>query len=184
MKKLYWMIAVLCVLGIASTLWADDGDDPQAYGKPYSGSMNKLVGGVTFHTKIPAITNLPLKDGDFSYDLMYEYHEGIGFWQIGASYAPGPSDNRFDYILTPQVNLIIKDRFYRLGVGALKSHVETQDERHWTDIYWQIIAGIEIPLGSHFGIDLYGHYVFKRWDKITESNDGGLEYSALLAVSF
>jgi hypothetical protein len=115
---------------------------------------------------------------------MYEYHEGIGLWQIGADYVPRSSDKRFDSIITPCINLILKDRIYRIGLGALKSHVETDGDSYWTDIYYQVIAGLGIPLGSRFSFDIYGHYVFKKWDKFTDSDYAGFEYSALLGISF
>jgi hypothetical protein len=119
-----------------------------------------------------------------SYDLMYEYHEGIGFWQLGASYAPGPSDKRFDYVITPELSLILKDRIFRLGVGAMKSYVKSEEDSNWTSLYWKATAGLGIPLGKHLGIDLYANYLFKSWGKITDKDTSGLDYRALISFGF
>ncbi|MBU1170647.1 MAG: hypothetical protein KKD44_13885 [Proteobacteria bacterium] len=174
------MIALVLVCSFSLTAQADS----TRLGKPVGGPMHKLVAGAQYHTTIPDFTDLPLKRGDYSYKLLYEYHEGIGFWQLGASYAPSPKDRDIDYVLTPQINLILKDRFYRLGAGALKSRVKGKTESHWTDVYWQICAGLGIPLGSRFSFDVYAHYVFESWDSIRDSDKGGVEYSALLGVTF
>lgn len=181
--KYICLIAGLAVFVLTTSVPVMAQTNPR-FGKTPDASLNKLVVGAQGHATISDFTDLPLKSGDYSYKLMYEYHEGIGYWQLGASYAPSPSAEGVEYVLTPQVNLILKDRIYRLGAGALKSYVEGDEDSHWTSVYWQICAGLGIPLGSRFSLDLYGHYVFERWDSIRDSDKGGVEYSALLAFTF
>lgn len=147
-------------------------------------STHKLAGGARGHASFPGIDNLPLEKGDYSYLLMYEYHESKAFWQFGASYAPAPSDDRFEYIITPQMNLIFKDKIFRLGGGVMTSRVKTANDSDWTNMLWQICFGLEIPLGSRIGIDIYGYYVYESWKTFTDSDKTGLEYSALLSIAF
>ncbi len=145
---------------------------------------HKLALGAQYHGSIDSVSGLPLKRGDLGYLLAYEYHEEIAFWQIGLGYAPEKRTESKARLLTPQINLIFKDGIYRLGAGALKSHVEIDGTTHWTDLYWQMMAGIEIPLGSHAAMGLYGSYLFDAWDNITETEENGLTATLLLSWGF
>lgn len=174
------MILILVVATVATASTARTAK--HRFGKTMEGPSHRLAIGAQGHTRIDAFTDRALDKGDISYTMLYEYHEGIGLWQLGAGYAPSVDDA--DYVITPQINLIIKDRFYRLGSGAVMSYVKRDGDRDWTDVYWQVLAGVSIPLGSRFSVDVYGHYVFEKWNEITDSDRGGLEYSALLAVTF
>ncbi|GAB6093949.1 hypothetical protein JCM14469_02010 [Desulfatiferula olefinivorans] len=174
--------AMILILLAASAVSAAPRSARHRFGTPAEGPSQRLAVGIQGHTDIEAFTDRPLSNGDLSGTLFYEYHEGIGLWQIGAAYAP--SADHADEVFTPQISLILKDRIYRMGTGALISYVKQDGDRDWTDVYWQILAGLSIPLGKRFSVDVYGHYVFEAWDEITDSDRGGLEYSALLSVSF
>lgn len=145
---------------------------------------SKLALGVMWMPEIPGFTGYPFEEGDLSYKLFYEYHEGIGFWQLGLGYTPSPGNDAIDDVLTPEINLILEDGVCQLGLGAMMSHVNGEVESDWTDVYWQIIAGIEIPLGSRFGLELHGHYLFEQWGDIGDSDKGGPGGSVLLSFSF
>lgn len=145
---------------------------------------HKLALGARYHDKVTSVPGLPYESGDLSWLLAYEYHESIVFWQLGLGYTPERNTDAEVKVFTPQVNLIFKDGIYRLGTGVLKSYVDNQGETDWTDLYWQMIAGLEIPLGSVASIGLYGCYVFHKWDEITKTDDNGLEGNLLLSVGF
>lgn len=175
---------ILLMLLVCSIPFAFAEDDDFTYGKPMRGSMHRISGGARIHDNLPGVIDVPLEKHDLSYRLMYEYHEGVGYWQMGASWTPSPDDERFEYVVTPEFNLILKDRIYRLGTGIMKSRVKTDDESFWTVMYWQVIAGIGIPLGDRFELGIFGHYVFKNWRHVTETDEAAIEGSALLSVSF
>jgi hypothetical protein len=147
-------------------------------------ATSKIAVGVRLYDEFPGLKNFPVEKDDLGYELMYEYHEGIGYWQLGAVYMPAPDDDRFDYLVSPQINLILKDRIYRIGTGALKTYVKTDDDEYWTDLHWQMILGLGLPLGDHLSIDVYAHYVFKSWKDFTDTDMAAIDYSALLSVSF
>lgn len=177
------IVLIMALYALPAAAW--NGGQSYRYGKTKNPTtMNKLAAGVMWHPDIPGFTEYPLEEGDLSYKLIYEYHEGIGFWQLGLGYVPSPENKAVDQVLTPEINLVLKDGIYHLGVGALMSYVEDASETDWTGVYWQILAGIEIPLGSRFGLGLHGHYIFEDWDSIKDSDKGGFGYSALVSFSF
>lgn len=128
-------------------------------------TTHKISIGAKSHFDYANFDKMPIEEEDFSYLMFYEMHNDFAYWQLGGSFTPGPDDDRFDHIITPQINLIAKDKIFRVGLGALASNVKIDGDSDWTDLYWQAIFGIGIPLGEHFGIDLYGHYIFKSWTK-------------------
>ncbi|WP_300673839.1 hypothetical protein [Desulfoluna sp.] len=145
---------------------------------------HKLALGARYHDKIKGMPELPFDKGDLSWLLAYEYHAPLAFWQLGLGYTPESNTDSGAKVFTPQINLIFKDSIYRLGAGALKSYVDVDGETDWTDIYWQMIAGIEVPLGAHASLGLYGCYVFNKWDEITQTDDNGITGNLLLSVGF
>ena len=63
------------------------------------------------------------------------------------------------------------------------SHVSAE-KSEWTDLHWQAIMGISIPLGPRISVDLYGYYLFHKWDEIAKGSDNALEASLFLALQF
>ncbi len=170
---------------LASILPAGAFENQTRFGKAKTSvSTGKITAGVRLHDEFPGLPELPVEKDDLSYELMYEYHEGIGLWQIGAGYMPGPRDDRFNYLITPQVNLIFKDRIYRLGSGIMKTYVESDSGSSWTDLYWQVIAGLGFSFGDHFGLDIYAHYVIENWKDIGDTDMAAVDYTAHLSISF
>ena len=149
-------------------------------------SIHKISFGGKYHFDYSNFDRIPIEEDDYSYLMFYEMHNDFAYWQLGGSFTPGPDDDRFDYIITPQINLIAKDSIFRLGLGALTSNLKIDGDNDWTKVYWQVIFGLGIPLGSRFGIDIYGHYVFEgwNWDKITEPASEAPEISVMLNFAF
>ena len=180
-KQLRLFIIVFFIVSLSSTAYAEKrkswltntGDK----------TTGKIAAGARLHFDYAEFDRIPIQEDDYSYLLFYEIHNEFAYWQIGGAFTPGPEDNRFDHIITPQLNLIAKDSIYRLGVGALISNVKMNDDSDWTRVYWQGIFGIGIPIGR-FGIDLYGHYVFESWNKPGEPASEAPEVSLLVNFSF
>lgn len=147
-------------------------------------TTHKISIGGKLHFDYSNFDRIPIKEDDYSYLLFYEMHNDFAYWQIGGSFTPGPDDDRFDHIITPQINLIAKDRIFRIGMGALTSCVKLNGDSDWTRVYWQAIFGLGIPIGKHFGIDIYGHYVFKSLNKIGEPASEAPEVSVLVNFAF
>lgn len=144
-----------------------------------------ISAGARYHVDHSVCEELPFGDGDVSYGLAYEYHEESGYWQIAMNYTPDiTGTNLTDYVITPQINLIFKDRMWRGGIGALRSYVRDVDNNgDWTDMYWQMLAGIHLPL---FGLklDVHAYYVFEKWNELDEFDSEDIEFGAWLKFSF
>ncbi len=181
-RGLILMVLALVVPAIACPAAAFD--KTTRMGEPKSNrSTSRISMGVRLMDEFPGLKDFPVEKDDLAYEMMYEYHEGIGLWQIGAAYIPD-GDDRFDQLITPQVNLIFKDRIYRLGSGVLKTWVKTEDDDAWTDLYWQVIAGLGFTFGDVIGLDISVHYVFENWKDITDTDMAAVDYSARLSLSF
>ncbi len=148
-----------------------------------SEGTHKLTLGARYNDEVKAVSGLPFEKGDVSWLLAYEYHEQIAFWQIGVDYAPKSSTESEAKVITPQISLIFKDDIYRLGAGALQSYVDIDGNTDWTALYFQMIAGVDIPLGSRASLGLYGCYVFRRWNELIETDENGLAANLILSWS-
>lgn len=178
-RQIFLLTIILSITTTASAetenrwLGLDGGDE----------TNGKLAIGARYHFDYKDLEDIPVQEEDLSYHIFYEVHNDFAFWQIGSSFTPGPDDDRFDQIITPQLNLIIKDRIYRLGIGAMISSVSINDESDWSSVYWQGIFGFGIPLGP-IGIDLMGHYVFESWSKPHEPATDAPEISLTITYDF
>jgi len=159
-----------------------------------------ITAGARMHVEHSAFTALPFDDGDFGYLLAYEYHEGLGLWQAGVEYAPSPDgDPNVDYVVTPQVSLILQDRIFRAGLGVLWSYVardsagvtppsdETPPEDiidGWSDPYWQFNLGLSFPIRERFALSIDSFYVFEKWGSLKEFDIGDIEFGASFSVKF
>lgn len=146
---------------------------------------HRLAFGVTCHKAHSDFEALPFEDGDLSYGLYYEYHEGIGYWQIGADFTPSiQGAPQINHIVTPRISLIIKDRFYRAGIGVLKSYISDKDDLIAdTDLYYQLNFGVHFPVFDRIGMDLNLLYSIEKWRDIDfEFKD--LEYGLMVDYMF
>jgi hypothetical protein len=126
---------------------------------------------------------LPFYNGDFSFGVDYEYHEEIAYWQLAGMYTPTlGGTNNADYAITPQLNLIFKDRCWRGGVGALITYVGG-DNDGWTDVYWQALLGIGFPIGKA-SVEFQVCHVFPSWEEIVDFSFGELEYALWVNFRF
>lgn len=140
---------------------------------------------MTYHKAHSDFESLPFGDGDLSYGLSYEYHEGIGYWLLGVDLTPSIGDNDLiDHVVTPRLALIIKDRIYRAGVGVLKSYISDKGNLiDDTDVYYQFNFGISVPLASQLCFDINSLYSFEKWRDINfEVSD--IEFNVIVNYLF
>ena len=140
--------------------------------------------GVRRHSQHSVFKELPFDDGDLSYGIAYEHHDQNAYWQLAVAYAPQPGTNGVDFVVTPQINLIVKDRIWRAGIGVLDSYIEMEDgESDWSDVYFQFLTGIHLPVfGGQF--DILAYYPFGEWGDIGDFDFDDLDYGAWLTFSF
>lgn len=149
--------------------------------KPY----HTLGTGARYHQKHTAFAEYPFGKGDLSYGLVYEFHEENAYWQVACGYASRPSGTpQSDYAVTPQVNLIIKDRIWRGGLGVAWTYVAGQpDGSGWTDFYWQFLAGISMPV-VRLPLSVLAYYPFDRWSNLDEFDFRDVEYGVWVHFRF
>jgi len=167
-------------------------------GHTQAANPHSLTAEGRYHCESTVCEDLPYAKGDLSYLLAYEYTEGFLAWQLGLDTAPNvkgvkqpvdpnvrvpPPDT--DYILTPQLNLLAKDRGFTGGVGIRSSYIrDTEGGDEWTSLYYQFQLGLRIPV--YKAISLVGDvfYAFEDWGKMTDFRFGDLEYGAGLNYQF
>lgn len=141
--------------------------------------------GARQHVDHSTYTELPFNDGDLSYGIAYEYHEGQAYWQIALDYAPDITGTNFvDSVLTPQLNLIFEDRAWRGGLGILTSYIVSDDDDDWTDIYWQFLFGIHLGMSKNIQLDVFAYYPFEGWAEIGEFDGKDIEFGGWLHFPF
>ena len=141
--------------------------------------------GMVYHKAHSDFEDLPFRDGDLTYTMSYEYHEGIGYWLLGIGFTPSIDGNSdIDHVITPELSLVIKDRIYRAGIGILKSYIsDKNDEIDDTDIYYRFNLGLNLPFSTHFCVDMNALYVFEKWRDI-DFEFGDIEYGIIFNYIF
>lgn len=158
---------------------------------PAALAENAITAGARYHATHSHYLELPFEKGDISYTLGYEYHEASAFWQLLLGYTPDVdkgNDGRgigVDYVLTPQINLLFVDKNCMLGIGVLSSYMERLDnaKSDWTDIYWQMLFGFQIPLPI-FNIDVMAYYPFEEWKTFTDFETKDIEFGVQIKRMF
>ena len=115
---------------------------------------------------------------DLSYMLAYEWEEQQAFWQIAVDYAPEiDTTNSVNSIITPQLNLLFKDKGWLGGIGVLSSLIEEDSgEDDWSDAYYQLIIGFSLPVfGLKFNISAY--YQFDSFSDIESFEEDNIDYA-------
>lgn len=141
--------------------------------------------GLRNHVKHSTFTLVPFNE-DLSYEFVYDSGADGGYWQIVLGYTPhitaSEGKDAVDYVVTPQLNLLMEDVTWRMrgGVGAVSSYVSYEDKGgDWTKVYWQFIAGLNIPLGS-MHLDIMAYYVFEDWNELKKYDSKDIEFGATL----
>ncbi|MBL7077121.1 MAG: hypothetical protein ISS31_06600 [Kiritimatiellae bacterium] len=122
-------------------------------------------------------------DDESTYGLVYEYHEGNTFWQLGAQYGTGLGSNEVDYVITPEINLMLTDGAWRGGIGALATYVSTDEDSDWSDIYYQLILGFDVPLGG-LALSIQAAYTFEDFDNLGDFDFDELDWAGYLSYQF
>lgn len=129
----------------------------------------------------------PFVDGDFGYGLAYEIRDVYGFWQLGTLYvSDAGEDDTYDYVVTPFLNLAVKDRYFLAGLGIAKDYLPETDTNSddWTSLYWNAMLGLEIPLGQNLAVTGKAVYDFEHWGDLGKFGFDDVEFAAALTFLF
>lgn len=142
--------------------------------------------GARYHQAHSAFVDLPFEDGDISYTAAYEYHDKDAFWQLGVDVTPEVGEgNDVDYAVTPQLNLLLKDRIFQGGLGILSTYTrDAAGKGDWMDLYWQFILGVALPLPGPLKVSANAYYTFEQWDALGDFKSEDLEYGVAVGYTF
>lgn len=146
-------------------------------------SKQRFGVGARYHAQHNAEEREVAFDDESTYGIVYEYHEGNTFWQLGAQYGTSLGTNDVDYIITPEINLMLTDGAWRGGIGALATYFSGDVDDDWSDIYYQFILGVDFPIGS-LALSLQTAYVFEDFDKLDEFDFDELDWAGYLSYQF
>ncbi len=137
------------------------------------------------HVNHSEFLELPFGDDDMSYFIAYELHDLSGLWRIALNYTSSiEATDSVDYVLTPEVDLLVKDKMLMGGVGMLKSYIKDEISSDWTTTYWQLILAANFGMSQSVMLDVGAYYLFEEWKKVDEFDVDDLEYAASLKFSF
>ncbi len=142
--------------------------------------------GIRSHSSNSAFEEMPYSSGDTSYQFYYEIYDlaTSGFWQIVFGSVEDPKNSEVRKIYSQQLNLVLKDRFYRGGLGILNHCIVTDDSEEWSDTYYQFILGVYISFTENLGLGINGYYLFEKLDEDTSFDSDDIEYSLMLDFKF
>ncbi len=128
---------------------------------------------------------LPYAQNDYSGVAAVRFHDRDAWWQAGVGYAWDPSGNESaDYVLTPQAHLFFKGNLLLIGVGVLKSYVRDDTRKDkWSPVYYELAAGIEVPVGRA-GVTFLANHPFRNWSDAGNVRERRIEYSVGLSLRF
>ena len=145
--------------------------------------------GARYHTNSSVLPGLPFESGDLSWLLGVELHEQAAYWQALLGIARGVEGLGYDtrYVLTPQVNLLLKDRSFLGGIGILRSHIDPDVPgmgSGWSRTYYQFLLGYDFSTSNRTNLNIFVVYPFLRWSELSDFSGSDLEYQAGLSISF
>ncbi|MDP6491448.1 MAG: hypothetical protein QGH42_05480 [Kiritimatiellia bacterium] len=147
-----------------------------------NGTKQRWGVGARYHVEHDSEREVPFDDVT-TYGIVYEYHERGTFWQLGLQYGTEIGGVDVDYVLTPEINLMLTDGAWRGGIGALSTYVKVDDESDWSDVYYQFILGFDMPLGSTI-LSIQANYAFEDFDKLDEFDFDELDWVGYLMYEF
>lgn len=141
--------------------------------------------GVRQHAAQPDFPDISFGDGDISYGLAITAGDASGYWQGALLYTPdieGVDD--LDYALTPQINLILTENLWRMGVGGAATYISSESDSGWNDFFWQLMMGIGLPAFGKVTMEAQAIYIFDEWGNIGDFDVDNLEYAVWIGIPF
>ncbi|MEI6563873.1 MAG: hypothetical protein WCO42_06150 [bacterium] len=142
--------------------------------------------GARYHQKHSEFVGLPYADGDWTYVAGYEIQDENGMLQLACGFTPEFADHKdYDYGITPEANLLMKDGMFQGGLGILSTYTrDGEGKGDWMDMYWQWVLGLNVPLGSRLSIQANAYYVFEKWGTLNKFKFDDIEFGGYLSYKF
>ncbi len=118
-----------------------------------------------------------------------EFHEATAYWLLALGWVHNPSgfeEADVNYGLTPELNLILKDRAFIGGAGILRSYISSDEDdvSGWSKTYYQLLLGFNFSMGRRVTLSTFAVYPFARWSRLRDFSGSDLEYSLGLSYRF
>jgi len=140
--------------------------------------------GIRQHTEQPDYPDISFGD-EVSYGLSLSAIDAGGYWHAALLYTPdfaGVSDA--DYALTPEVNLILTENAWRVGIGGARTYVSSDTDSGWRDFFWQMSLGIGLPGFGKGTLEARAIYIFDDWGNVGDFETDNLEYAIWMGIPF
>lgn len=137
--------------------------------------------GALMHKESAALTGSPFRDDDISYGVAYEWHDRCGYGILGVDFTPQLDNKDYDFVITPNIGLILKDKWIEGGARLLKDYMKTRSNSDWGDIYWDLEIGTGFNITDEILFQIHAVYQFESWSDVKDFEVDDLSYGAWLS---
>ena len=145
-----------------------------------------VIGSARYHQTHTAVLEWPFDKDDMSYGAGLLLYDGMGYVELGCEYAPDPSYDAIDEVITPYARLVIEDMGVAAGIGVRDNYVFFSDKERkddWTDLLYEFHLGLGFTLGRII-IGGGAYYSFDDWDDLKDFDFDDLEYGIHVGFAF
>ncbi len=140
--------------------------------------------GIRQHAEQPDFPDISLGD-EMSYGLSLSAIDAGGYWQAAILYTPEiGSMPDADYAITPEINLMLSENAWRVGIGGARTYVSSDTNGGWRDFFWQALLGFGLPGIGSGTLEARAIYVFDELGNIGDFDTSNLEYAIWLGIPF
>jgi len=124
-----------------------------------------LGGGVRYNVMLGSLSGAEFDRNFLSYLFSAKY-QMLNFLAVEATadYYPGSGD--IDYIFRPTAAVILGN-FINVGLGITTSYNKTGSGSEWSDPWFQLQAGVQIPIASYLWINADAYYLVQKINDVT-----------------
>jgi len=127
----------------------------------------------------------PYGKDDISYGLYLDIFEGRGGWRFGAAYSGDLTGiEGSDSVITPEISLLVVDGIWETGFGVLIDYLDIDGDTDWSDPYFQIQLGLNVPLSDRFQLGIHALYPFASASDFTDIRLSDLDFAAQFRARF
>lgn len=155
-----------------------------AHTSPAQGTSKTWGFGIRQHTEQPDYPDISFGD-ELSYGLSLSAIDSSGYWQAAVYYTPSiESIPDLDYAITPELNLVLAENAWRVGIGAARTYISSDTDSGWRDFFWQAILGLGFPGIGAGALEIRAIYIFDEFGNIGDFDVDNLEYAIWLGIPF
>jgi len=82
------------------------------------------------------------------------------------------------------LNMIMTPAFGRIGLGAVRPYVASNDGKGFTHTYGQTILGFGLPVYKNITLEVLAFYLFDEWKNFRDFNLDRAEWRIWLSIPY